>query len=206
MPNVIRGTNGPDTMLSGTPQGDLVNLFAGNDIFFALRGNDVVLGGDDDDVIAGDSGLDQLLGEGGADFLIGGGDNDRLDGGGENDVLDGGFGSDILTGGARFDRFDFNSILDSEVGLGERNIITDFTRNFDRIDLSSIGARSSSAGNQSFEFVGADAFTGEGQVRTDFSGATGNLVVEANTGGGLEAEFQIEVAGVTTLSQLDFIL
>ncbi len=78
--NFISGTNGDD-VLSGTPQTDLVNLFGGNDFFFAGAGNDTVLGGSGNDALRGDAGNDELLGESGIDFLVGGSGSDRLNGG-----------------------------------------------------------------------------------------------------------------------------
>jgi serralysin len=204
MANII-GTNGDD-VLSGTPQSDNVNLRAGNDVFFAGAGNDVVLGGLGADAVRGDSGRDRLNGDFGNDFLVGGSDNDRLDGGVGLDRLDGGSGVDTLTGGFEGDIFDYNSVLDSGVGVGARDVITDLAPGSDRIDLSTIDARAGLAGNQSFSLIGTSAFSGEGQVRTFVSSVTDNLVVEVNTSGSSGAEFQIEVAGLQSLSLNDFLL
>jgi serralysin len=201
----ISGTNGNDA-LSGTPQTDLVNLLAGNDLFFAGSGNDVVLGGSGNDAIRGDAGNDELLGEGGSDFLVGGSGNDKLNGGSGIDTIDGGSGVDTLTGGSGADVFDFNSLLDSGTGVGKRDIITDFSRGSDKIDLSSIDANPNVAGNQAFTFIGTNDFTGVGQVSISISPSTGGLRVLLNTDADAQSDMQIELTNLTSLSKDDFFL
>jgi len=192
--------------ISGTPQTDLVNLLAGNDLFIAGGGNDVVLGGSGNDAIRGDAGNDELLGEGGSDFLVGGSGNDKLNGGSGIDTIDGGSGVDTLTGGSGADVFDFNSVLDSGTGVGKRDIITDFSPGFDKIDLSSIDANPNIAGNQAFTFIGTNDFTGVGQVSISISPSTGGLRVLLNTDADAQSDMQIELTNLTTLSKDDFFL
>ena len=195
----ISGTAGDDA-LSGTPQTDFVNLLAGNDFFFSGSGNDVVLGGLGDDAIRGDAGNDDLSGEGGADFLVGGSGNDKLSGGSGNDIIDGGSGVDTLRGGTGSDRFDYNSLLESGTGVGNRDIIADFVRGLDKIDLSTIDANPGVAGNQAFTFIGTSGFTAPGQVSTSISPETGGLRILINTDADTQSEMQIELTGVSSAS------
>jgi serralysin len=201
----ITGTNGDD-ILSGTPQSDLVDLRAGNDFFFAGNGNDTVLGGLGNDAIRGDGGNDDLNGESGNDFLVGGSGNDTLNGGSGDDTIDGGSGVDTLRGGIGADRFDYNSLTESGTGVGNRDIIADFFRGADKIDLSSIDANPGVAGNQAFNFIGTSGFTAPGQVAISISPDTGGLRVLLNTDADTQSEMQIELTGQTTLSLNDLFL
>jgi serralysin len=192
--NFISGTTGDD-VLSGTPQTDLVNLFGGNDFFFAGAGNDTVLGGSGNDALRGDAGNDELLGESGIDFLVGGSGSDRLNGGAGNDTIDGGSGKDTLTGGTGFDRFDFNSVTESLPGTVSRDLITDFSHGVDRIDLSSIDANSTIAGNQAFVFIGAADFTAPGQISVTTLSTSGDVRIRMSTDADFQSEMQIDISG-----------
>ena len=140
------------------------------------------------------SGNDTLIGNEAANRLESGAGNDTLTGNGGNDILVGGAGSDVMTGGAGSDVFLFAADSDSSPGLG-RDLITDFTRGSDHIDLSALNAA---------KFVGTAAFSGEaGQVRyASFDGAT---IVELDSNGDRIADFQIELQGQADLSFADFI-
>jgi len=202
----ISGTEGND-VLSGTPQTDLVDLKGGNDAFFASSGNDVVLGGFGNDSIRGDSGNDDLSGEAGSDFLVGGSGNDKLSGGSGNDLIDGGSGVDTLTGGSGADRFDYNALSESGLGAGNRDIIQDFTRGLDKIDLSSIDANANLAFDQAFTFIGGAEFSFvAGQARTFISSVTGNLCIAVDVHGDGLSDLNIELPGVSFLSASDFVL
>lgn len=190
----ISGTIGDD-VLSGTPQTDFVNLFSGNDVFFAGAGNDTVLGGAGNDALRGDSGNDDLQGESGSDFLVGGSGSDRLNGGSGNDTIDGGSGKDTLTGGTGFDRFDFNSVTESAPGTVSRDLITDFSHGVDQIDLSSIDANSTIAGNQAFVFIGTGDFTGPGQITVTTLSNNGDVRIRMNTDADFQSEMQIDISG-----------
>jgi serralysin len=192
--NFISGTIGDD-VLSGTPQTDLVNLFSGNDFFFAGAGNDTVLGGSGNDALRGDAGNDELLGESGNDFLVGGSGSDRLNGGAGNDTIDGGSGKDTLTGGTGFDRFDFNSVTESLPGTVSRDLITDFSHGVDRIDLSSIDANSTIAGNQAFVFIGTADFTAPGQISVTTLSNNGDVRIRMSTDADFQSEMQIDISG-----------
>jgi len=112
------------------------------DVGHSGAGNDHVYGQGGVDIIYGASGNDVLDGGEGNDGLRGGSGEDRLIGGAGEDILIGGLGDDILTGGDDADIFKFvdqdhtNSHID--IRDGERDIITDFTKGEDKIDISEI--------------------------------------------------------------------
>jgi Ca2+-binding RTX toxin-like protein len=99
----------------------------GNDDLEGGSGADRLFGNAGNDDLEGGSGRDRLLGGSGSDELDGDDGNDRLNGGDGRNRLDGGEGDDRLTGGA--DIFEFE---DDDDG---RDIITDWGRGNDRIDL-----------------------------------------------------------------------
>ncbi|MCG9616222.1 type I secretion C-terminal target domain-containing protein [Vibrio tubiashii] len=74
--------------------------------------------------------------------MRGGSGEDRLIGGAGEDILIGGLGDDILTGGDDADIFKFvdQDSTNTQVDIrdGERDIITDFTKGEDKIDISEI--------------------------------------------------------------------
>jgi len=163
-----------------------------------------------DDVLSGEGGKDTLYGGAGRDMLFGGDDNDVLDGGAGDDKLVGGRGYDNLTGGEGRDRFYFSSIV--EIGKGaNRDVITDFAAravagsNNDLIDLSEIDANSGKWGDQSFKYIGTNAFSRDvGQVRYLHDG--GRTIVEGDVNGDRIADFQLELTGVLELRAADFVL
>ena len=91
-------------------------------------------------------------GYGGNDTLVGGAGNDALSGGDGNDILSGGDGSDKMTGGDGRDIFIFTESAIGTTRDGEHDVITDFQRGSDRIDLGQAGASS---------FIGTRAFSGD---------------------------------------------
>ncbi|MEH1831671.1 MAG: calcium-binding protein [Nostoc sp.] len=197
----INAGSGNDVLVFGNGN-DSVNGGLGDDVINAGDGNNTLNGGNGNDVLTTGSGKDILLGGNGNDVLYGGGGKDTLNGGAGNDTLAGGTGSDILTGGAGNDVFDFNSVSDSPPS--GRDLITDFVGNGslpgDRIDLSTIDANSTKAGNQAFTFIGAAPFSAPGQVR--YSGG----ILQANTGGNLSPEFEVRLIGAPQLVVSDIIL
>lgn len=156
--------------------------------------------------IAGTSGADALTGLSGRDWLKGGAGNDSLSGGRGADILTGGAGADRLTGGLGADRFDFNAIAESTVRSAGRDTITDFSQaQRDRVDLSGIDADTTVRGNQTFDFLGDDAFTRHaGEVRV----VTGRTltVVQGDVNGDGRADFAISLTGALHLKAADFLL
>lgn len=105
---VVRGTQGPDTMV-----GD-----AGRNDMYGRGGDDVIRAGDDADCLHGGAGDDVLRGGAGHDVLSGGSGRDKLFGGGQEDLLQGGGGADRLYGGPDDDRLYGGSGNDRIVGGG----------------------------------------------------------------------------------------
>jgi serralysin len=156
------------------------------------------------DSLTGNGGANSLSGSGGIDGISGEGGNDKLSGGLGGDGLFGGLGVDKLTGGADADRFGFFSTSESGVGLGKRDVITDFQHLVDKIDLEFIDAKAGTVDDESFEFIGNAKFSAEGQVRAFVEGD--HTVVALNTSGISGAESQIELTGLVNVSGGDFLL
>lgn len=176
-----------------------------------------VTGTNSDDSLVGDLGANLIQGADGRDFVDGSGGNDTLFGNGGNDVLKGNVGSDVLAGstgadtltgdipgGKEADTFRYFNTADSGVGLGHRDVVTDFQHGVDKLDLHSVDAKAGTSGDQAFTFVGGAGFSAEGQARAFFEGD--HTVVQLNTGGANGAESEIQLAGHVTVSAGDFVL
>jgi Ca2+-binding RTX toxin-like protein len=154
----------------------------------------------------GDDGNDILQGNELANVLVGREGNDRLRGGEGDDILVGGHGADVLVGGAGADRFHFDFGYESGAP-GLRDVIVDFARGEDRIDLRSLYA---GGGHSSFRFIGTDSFPVDGSaealVRVRYDAARDVLHVEASTDSDAQAEVVIALQGVRTLTAADFLL
>ncbi|MFW9621290.1 MAG: M10 family metallopeptidase C-terminal domain-containing protein [Macromonas sp.] len=218
--NVLNGGAGADTMTGGN----------GNDTYYVNHASDVVneaLAGGTDTVfstllaytlsanvekgvvqgtvagnLTGNALANTLTGNAAANRLNGDAGNDTLNGNEGNDILTGGAGKDVLTGGAGNDVFKFNTLAESGLTTTTRDIITDFVRGQDKIDLSTIDANTTLAGNQAFiGLIGANvAFTKAGQLRLNAGVLYGNTDADAT------AEFSIALTGITTLANTDFVL
>lgn len=156
--------------------------------------------------VTGNSTANKFVGGSGADTLRGLAGNDILIGAGGKDVLIGGAGKDTMTGGLGADRFDFDKV--SDIGKGStRDIIKDFsTSGGDLIDLKTIDANGSAAGDK-FTFLAAKgaAFTGhKGDLHWYQSGS--KTFVEGDTNGDKHADFQIDLTGLKSLTAGDFVL
>jgi serralysin len=121
-------------------------------------------------------------------------------------VLDGGAGRDRMAGGTGADVFVFTAVTESGNGTTKRDTITDFDGREDLLDLSAIDAAAATAGNQSFTFIGTAAFSAEGQIRVEQSGA--DVIVFVNTSGTKKAEMSFMLSDVLVgeLSAADFLL
>jgi Ca2+-binding RTX toxin-like protein len=149
-------------------------------------GANKIRGGAGDDRIQGNSGSDDLFGEDGNDIISGGSGDDRLTGGLGADRLDGGSGNDV---------FVFTS-TDKAV-----DVIADFTRGRDKIDLSAIDAIFGTAAEDAFKFIGSAAFGNvAGQLRY-----VGGVLYGDVDGDGL-ADLTIQLSGAPTLTPADLIL
>lgn len=146
----IIGTRFDDKIrIAGFGQGgERLHGMDGNDWLSTEHGNDTLHGGNGNDTLFGGDGKDLLSGDAGDDVLFGGSYDDRLFGGAGNDRLHAGQGADTMTGGSGADVFVFDN--SSRYLGGENNVITDFTRGLDRIELSAMDAIHGPAGDQAF--------------------------------------------------------
>lgn len=130
-------------IVTGTDQGERVELGAGSDLMWAEGGRDKVFGDGGRDAISGGAGRDTIKGGAGADVLAGNGGRDKVEGGkgkdmlsgdagadtikggGGQDILLGGAGNDSFVGGAGADRFVFDGAQADGASLG-RDRIADF--------------------------------------------------------------------------------
>lgn len=99
-------------------------------------GADNLDGGNGNDQIAGGSGNDTLAGGTGEDSLHGGTGDDQLAGDDGNDLIIGGSGADNLAGGTGADLFRYEALEESSISATD--IIVDFDRVMDKVDLSLI--------------------------------------------------------------------
>jgi len=206
--DVLLGGDGND-QLDGGADNDQLDGGIGNDTLLGGTGLDTLLGGDgndsldggaDDDQLDGGIGNDVLIGGSGNDLLLGGDGTDRLDGGIGADRLLGGLGADTLTGGAGNDVFAFTT-TDKVT-----DIITDFVRGQDKVDLTGIDAIAARDGVQAFRYIGGGNFTGGqgGQLRFYTEGNNGFLAGDVD--GDRVADFTIRLDGVTRFQVGDLIL
>ncbi|HSO42136.1 MAG TPA: hypothetical protein VLR47_04720, partial [Rhodospirillales bacterium] len=169
------GAGGNDTLYGG-PIGENASEDTGADDFFGGKGNDTIYGFGGDDIMSGQAGNDTMYGDAGNDRMVGGTGLDRLSGGGNEDI------------------YDYNMLTDSKPG-GSRDVVLDFegvgTAGGDHIDLSTIDAVGGGT-NDTFDFIGTNAFTGPGQVRVRPSGL--DTLIQANTSGAAGTELEIKVS------------
>jgi Ca2+-binding RTX toxin-like protein len=187
--------------------GDLVETASGSRILQIATGvslvgtpnADPLTGTDFGDTISGQGSNDTIRGGGGADTIDGGTGHDRIFGDAGADTIIGGAGADTMAGGADIDIFVF---ANAAAGIGTAaDVISDFQAGIgEKINLDLIDANLSVSGNQAFTFIGSAAFTALGQLRF----AAG--VLEGNNTGTVDADFQIRLTGVASLSASDLVL
>ena len=207
----VNGNDGDD-FLRGGADGDRVSGGAGFDTVFGDGGNDNVLGfggndllrgGDGDDLVGGSFGNDRLFGDAGDDRIFGGNANDTIFGGTGNDLIFGQAGVDRMAGNAGSDRFIFQEVADSTAA--NLDVIVDFQRGLDLINLIALDADATQAGNQAFSFIGGAAFTGTaGELR--FASNSSFLLLSGDVDGDAVRDFQLRLDGVAALSVADILL
>lgn len=185
---------------TGSIHADEIVGNGGANLLKGLAGDDGMAGGSGNDTLKGGDGNDLLLGQNGNDRLEGENGRDELDGGAGRDILRGGRGGDLLSGGRDADTFEFRGL--SESRGGSTDVITDFSRaDGDRIDLSRIDADTTRSGNQTFSFIGTEAFSGEaGELRL----TGGSIVVDVD--GDRAGDFRINLDAADALRAGDFLL
>jgi Ca2+-binding RTX toxin-like protein len=138
-------------------------------------------------------------------YVTGQGGNDTIIGSAGVDTIKLSLGKDLLTGGLGADIFDMDELADSVVGANH-DIITDFLSGSDKIDLTTLDARTNVAGDQAFTFIGAAAFSNvSGQLRVDNTDPLHTMVYGDVNGDGV-SDFAIELAGLVTVASTDFYL
>jgi Ca2+-binding RTX toxin-like protein len=159
----------------------------------------------------GSAGNNVITGGAGNDVLSGAAGNDSLIGGAGNDTLIGGAGADRLSGGVGADVFRLSATTESGLTAALRDVITDFQKGADRIDLSIIDASMTAAGNNAFTFVGRTGITAVGQLNMAFDAASNTTVISGNVSGTTAPEFTLALlgnytTGVNALTATDFLL
>jgi Ca2+-binding RTX toxin-like protein len=172
-----------DTLIQGSTAANTLNFSA-----VTLTGILAIDGGGGNDTITGSIGDDTIYGGTGADRLTGGN------------------GVDILRGDAGNDIFDFNTVMESGLDYAA-DLILDFVKGQDKVDVTTIDANLGLAGDQNFAFLGAGAFTGiAGQLRFDNTLGDGLTHIFGDVNGDGAADFQIRLQGTYTLATTDFVL
>lgn len=217
--DVINGGDGVDTVdYSATTANLTVTLnsgvVGGTGSALALSDTQTAVenfvAGAGNDRITGSNAANRLGGGSGDDLLIGLAGKDTLDGGAGADTLVGGADADHLIGGEGADVFDYNAIAESGNGAAMRDLIADFVAGTDKVDLSTIDANTTVAGNNVFTYnaTAGAGFTGAGELIFHYEGEgdTAITVIEGNINADLGADFQVALVGHQTLVAADFIL
>ncbi len=131
--------------------------------------------------------------------VIGSAYNDTLSGTQWANVITGGGGADTLSGRGGADTFVFTALTDSTVAASDT--ILDFEHGVDKIDLSQIDAISTTAGEQSFQFIDTNVFTRHAGELNYMNG-----VVSGDVNGDGLADFRIVIGNKSPLSAVDFVL
>jgi serralysin len=212
--DTLAGYDGDDTYVLDVITDVIIDETSGNDTaktaFSATLGagnfaniENLTLTGTANLNATGDDGNNILTGNTAANTLDGGTGADTIDAGAGNDVLIGGLGSDTLTGGLGADRFDFNAINESSVGNADT--IADFSHvQLDKIDLSTIDAKTGTVVDDAFMFIGNNVAFSNVAGQLMFDSATNSVYGDIN--GDSAADFQIILTGVTSLMVSDFVL
>lgn len=125
-----------------------------------------VSGSNGDDSLYGTSYNDTIHAGKGNDIIRGGGGRDFINGEDGNDVLFGGAEDDILTGGAGRDIFVYAQ-------NGGKDMITDFNKNLDKLDLSSILTKYLPNQHDIDDFISVRKIGTDTMLSVDVDGRTG---------------------------------
>jgi Ca2+-binding RTX toxin-like protein len=161
---------------------------------------------------SGGSGVDKFHGTTGNNTLRGNNGNDVLNGRGGNDSLQGDAGKDTLTGGSGRDSFIFRSVSESATGATTADVITDFVRGTDKINLSAIDAFAGTSANDTFIWKGTAGFnsTTKGEVRYEKFNNSGTAndytMVWIDNDRDAGVEMAIRLTGLHNLTQSDFVM
>ena len=196
----------------GTSDNNTVAGNNGNDKLYGFAGNDKLYGGNNNDKLYGGNNNDKLYGGNNNDKLFGGSGNDRLRGDAGKDSLQGDAGKDTLTGGSGADSFIFRAVSDSATGARTADVVTDFVRGTDKINLSAIDASTKLSGNNDFVFNGTTKFgtSNQGEIyykKFNNSGTTNDYtMIYIDNDKDNSVEMAIRLTGLYDLTGSDFIL
>ncbi|MGL4316710.1 MAG: beta strand repeat-containing protein [Pseudomonas sp.] len=197
--NILNGGGGMDTVSYA---------FASSAIKASLDSNNTqATGGSGSDTFIS---IENLIGSNYNDTLTGNAANNRLEGGAGNDTLSGGAGNDTLLDGAGQDRltgdagndvFTFTSQLLVGTNSSVWDIVNDFVRGADKLDLSKLDANTLTIEDDAFTELlnSGEQFSKSGQLMIE------NGVLYGNFNEGWEADFAIQLIGISNLSLSDFI-
>ncbi len=206
--NVLDGGKGADTLAGGlgndtyildTPQDKIIEMFnQGLDTVYASITQS--LSANVENLTLTGSAAINGTGNDLNNLLIGNAVANVLNGGGGNDILIGGGGRDVLTGGAGADKFCFIGVNDSTPGA-YRDVINDFnSASGDIIDLSQL-----EAGLRALSSVSMPAPTFH-WASNGLTGSAGDVCWNGDSlmcdwTGDAQADFQVQLVGVSALSQ-----
>ena len=196
--NVLTGLDGNDTYV--------VDHLSDTTVEETGKGTDTVqssvnftLGNNVENLVLTGAGAINGTGNTLANVISGNTANNVLSGGDGADQLSGGLGADTLDGGAGTDTFRFVIATETGMGAENRDVINNFVRGTDHIDVSGWDA-SSATGIQSWAFT------------SNFTGVAGEVIFDAAShlvlfdgNGDSAADASIELTGVAGLSASDFI-
>jgi hypothetical protein len=117
-----------------------------------------------------------------------------------NDVLVGGLDVDVITTHIGSDFISYDTIKDSGVGTGNRDIITDFdTSSGDVIDLHRL--------SDALTFLGMKPLDGtKGAVNLKVDAPNKQTIVQIDMNGDKTPDMEIELTGIKLLAADDFVL
>ena len=209
--DTIDGGLGADTMAGGAHDdwyvvnsvGDLVveGAGGGRDVVYAFI--DTTLATNVEDLTLSSMAL-MGTGNAGDNRITGSSANNQLRGMAGEDVLSGGYGADTLYGGAGADDFVF-APSDNGTVLGSYDLVMDFTRGKDKLDLTAFDANPSDAAHNPLTFLGKAAFTlHAGEVRFEvIAGGGAHVMIDINGDGTADSAF--DVTNLNFLAASDFL-
>ncbi len=220
--NSLDGGNGSDMLDGGAGKDTLVGG-DGADILIGGLGNDSLNGGSGDDLVnysdaAGEVTVNLTSGRSSGDGIdtlasiedvIGSEGDDIIIGSAVGNELTGGLGADQVSLGAdkAVDWLLYRAVVESTAA--ERDRISQFVSQQDKISVSGIDANSKLAGDQAFQFSGTTAKANAlwyGQADVDGDKQADDLIVYADVNGDGKADFEVGLVGVVKLVQTDFVL
>lgn len=150
--------------------------------------------------------IENLTGSNHDDELTGNKIANRIAGLQGDDRIAGGAGRDWLQGGSGADDFVLGRLRDSTVAKSGRDYVDDFRQEeADQLDLEALDANANAAGNQTFTFIGTQAFSKTaGEIRFQDSG--NRTLVSGDVTGDGKADFAFLLGRNVQLVGDDFVL